>query len=329
MASFKTITATPTATVVPRAIASDEQVAVVPTVTSEEMSRHVKTVLREYKKERNNGSTLSLQDDHCNQHYTSGIAVVVPVRKGSSARTGLATTASTRTIKIIDYKPITFDHPTQFSIENNWYNKSDCERGHCPTTLITGGPKNSNEVMFSVTRFGEGGKLVIFKDIRESPNNKKNNKKNRIMTEKFESKYSPPLLLMRNQKDYMGGHKVELCHIVDPSSPDPETTAIPICTIVRRFCNCSIRDLYNVALVGSLATKNNDSYLDCKGQLPKKITLSNENKDGGKFKLSTLQKKLFQSHWKLNVSQGVDILLHIAITCAIDSIRHGFEWGCI
>jgi len=320
---------TATATAVPGVTASDEhQVAVVPIVTSEEMSRHVKTVLREYTKDRNNGSTLSLQDDHCNQHYTSGISVVVPVRKGSSTRTGLTTTASTRTIKIIDYKPITFDHPTQFSIKNNWYNKSDCERKYCPTTLIMGGPKNSNEVMFSVTRFGEGGKLVIFKDIRELPNHEKD----RIMNEKFESKDTKdllPSLLMRNQKNYYGGHKVELCHIVDQLGPDPETTAVPICTVVRRFCNYSIRDLYTVELVGPSSTKNNDSYLDCKGQLPKKMTLSNENKDGGKFKLATLQKKLFHSHWKVNVSQGVDVLLHIAITCAIDRIRQGFECGCI
>jgi len=331
MASYTTATV---ATIVPTVTVSNEQQATVvaPIVTSEEMSRQVKMALQEYTQEHNhgNGSTLSLQEDHCNQHYTSGTTVAVPARRVSSPAVVMAPAASSVSRVIVSgkYKPITFDYPTQFSIRNNWYRKSNTENGDCPTTVITGGPKNSNEDMFSVTRFGEGGKLVVFKDIRELPNNGNN---------------STQSLLMRNQQGHMGGHKVELCYvIVDPANPTNTELwrGLPICTIERKFCNCSIRDLYDIELVGPLATKNNDSYLDCEGKLPKQMILWNEKENGNgnggggkkkkcKNKVAFLQKKLFRDHWKVNISKGEDVLLSIAITCTIDRIRQEFEWGCL
>lgn len=332
MASYTTATV---ATMVPTVTASDEhQVAVVvPIVTSEEMSRQVRTVLQEYTKEHNHGSTLSLQEDHCNQHYTSGTTVAVPARRTSSPAVLMkpATRSTLNSVSLsAKYTPITFDSPTHFSIRNNWYRKSNPEHDYCPTTVITGGPKNSNAEMFSVTRLGEGGKVVVFKDIRATLNHGKTN--------------HTPLLLMRNQQGHVGGYKVELCNVVvDPSDPTNANLwrGLPICTIERKFCNCSIRDLYDIELVGPLATKNNESYVDCEGKLPKKIVLWNEKENGNgigggtkkskkfKNKVASLQKKLFRSHWKVNISQGEDVLLLIAITCTIDRIRQEFEWGCM
>merc|ERR1712238_398290 len=140
-----------------------------------------------------------------------------------------------------------------------------------------------------------------------------------------------PLLLMRNQQGHVGGYKVELCNVVvDPSDPTNANLwrGLPICTIERKFCNCSIRDLYDIELVGPLATKNNDSYLDCEGKLPKQMILWNEKKNGNgngeggekkkcKNKVAFLQKKLFRDHWKVNISKGEDVLLSIAISCTL------------
>jgi len=332
-----TATATATATAVPIVTATSDNDVV---VTSEEMSRHVKDVLQNYTNDHNNGSTLSLQNDHSNRHYTSGLSVAVPVRKSVSTRTGLGATkrSASRIIQMTEYKPITFDHKTQFSIRNNWFRKSNNNGGdhgyhYCPTTEITGGPKNSNEVMFTVTRIGEEGKLCVFKDVREA-----------VPTDtKFDT--NTPLLLMRYKKGHLGGHKIELCRVGDSvSNPNhPELWRVfPVCTIERKFCNYSIINLYDIELVGPLSNvQNNDSYLDCKGSLPKKMNLFNENmKDNGVGvgggnkskklnKVASLEKKLFRSHWKLNIAEGEDVLLYIGINCAIDRIRQEFEWGVI
>mmetsp|Transcript_30507 Transcript_30507/g.32876 ORF Transcript_30507/g.32876 Transcript_30507/m.32876 type:complete len:230 (+) Transcript_30507:52-741(+) len=183
---------------------------------------------------------------------------------------------------VVKQEVMTYGEPTEFLIKNNWFGGGNAE--------IT----SNGEAVFQMIRMGGS---VLFKNCELVINN--------ISGE--------PILSMK-EHTYGSGRAMELCR-VDPSSPNPAMTAVPICRVVRNNCKLTLHNRYEVQLLGQTA-ENYSSSVDCNGNWPKSFTFEASGKE-----LATVQKSS-PKNWKLNVSAGGDVLLFIGIACAIDRMSH-------
>ena len=91
-----------------------------------------------------------------------------------------------------------------------------------------------------------------------------------------------------------------------------------VCRVTRRWSFC-ITDQYDVQLSGPMA---HHPPVMCQGRWPNQFTLGGP---GGVF--ATVDKKMFAwaDTYHVQVAAGQDVLLFLAISCAIDRIHHEVE----
>lgn len=179
---------------------------------------------------------------------------------------------------------LTYGEPTDFLIKNDWFGGGNAE-------ILS-----NNEAVFQMVRMGGS---VLFKNNELVVNNMS----------------GEPLLCMKEQRyGGMGGSAMELCR-VDPSSPNPAMTAVPICRVIRKGCKMTMHNRYEVQLLGQTA-RSYSSSINCKGNWPKSFTFESNGKE-----LASVQKPC-PKKWKLDVLAGGDVLLFIGIACAIDRMSH-------